>query len=196
MRQGKPADLMRGEETRVAGVLAARPGFDGVLCLPGAHTKWVHVSAGEIVSFTTFMTGELFALLTRPSALRHGLGTEGWDEAVFLEAVADAMGRPQGIGAALFGVDAACVLGQTSPETARARLSGLLVGLELAGARPHWLGQEVRIVGTGDLARAYGVALRAQAASVGPLEDDDFALRGLCAARGGAPFTTGGSPAT
>ena len=56
---------MRGEETQIAGFLSEFPGFDGVVCLPGTHTKWVHLSAGEIVSFRTFMTGELFGLLQR-----------------------------------------------------------------------------------------------------------------------------------
>ena len=58
---------MRGEETQIAGFLALNPKFDGVICLPGTHTKWVHISAGEIVSFRTFMTGEMFALLSQQS---------------------------------------------------------------------------------------------------------------------------------
>ena len=57
---------MRGEETQIAGALALLPDFDGVFCLPGTHSKWAHVSAGEVVSFQTYMTGELFALLVHP----------------------------------------------------------------------------------------------------------------------------------
>ena len=51
LSQASPPDVMRGEETQIAGFLAAHPGFDGVLCLPGTHTKWVHLSAGEVVEF-------------------------------------------------------------------------------------------------------------------------------------------------
>ncbi|MGB0799601.1 MAG: 2-dehydro-3-deoxygalactonokinase, partial [Planktomarina sp.] len=69
--QAKPADVMRGEETQIAGFLRLNPKWDGVVCLPGTHTKWVHVSAGEVVSFQTFMTGEMFALLSNQSVLRH-----------------------------------------------------------------------------------------------------------------------------
>ena len=79
LRQDSPADVMRGEETQVAGVLAMQPGFDGVICAPGTHSKWIQVSAGEVVSFQTYMTGELFALLATQSVLRHGM-TDGWDE--------------------------------------------------------------------------------------------------------------------
>ena len=64
LKQNDPADVMRGEETQIAGHLARAPGFDGVICLPGTHTKWAQISAGEVVSFRTFMTGEMFALLS------------------------------------------------------------------------------------------------------------------------------------
>ena len=56
--QSDPADVMRGEETQIAGFQRLNPKWDGVICLPGTHTKWVQMSAGEIVSFQTFMTGE------------------------------------------------------------------------------------------------------------------------------------------
>ena len=65
---------MRGEETQVAGFLALNEGWDGTLCLPGSHTKWVAVSAGEVTGFRTFMTGELFAAATGHTVLRHSVG--------------------------------------------------------------------------------------------------------------------------
>ena len=43
LSQDRPADVMRGEETQIAGFLALNPGWDGVLCLPGTHTKWAQV---------------------------------------------------------------------------------------------------------------------------------------------------------
>src|SRR3954452_1066551 len=57
------ADVMRGEETQIAGFLSERPDYDGVVRLPGTHTKWVRIHDGEIIRFQTFMTGELFELL-------------------------------------------------------------------------------------------------------------------------------------
>jgi 2-dehydro-3-deoxygalactonokinase len=77
LKQAVPPDVMRGEETQIAGFLAAAPGFDGVLCLPGTHAKWVQISAEEVVSFRTFMTGELFDLLSTQSVLRHSIAGEG-----------------------------------------------------------------------------------------------------------------------
>ena len=81
--QNAPADVMRGEETQIAGYLSSDPNFFGTLCLPGTHTKWAQVSAQEIVSFRTFMTGELFALLSKNSVLRYGVQTGDWSDDEF-----------------------------------------------------------------------------------------------------------------
>ena len=159
LRQDRPADVMRGEETQIAGLLAADPKFDGIACLPGTHTKWVHVSAGEVVSFGSFMTGEIFALLANQSVLRRTVGSEGWSEEDFLEAASDGLSRPERVAGRLFALRAEGLLHNLAPERARARLSGLLIGSELAGARAYWLGREVVLIGAPALAAAYRDAL-------------------------------------
>lgn len=183
LKQDCPADVMRGEETQIAGALALNPGFDGVLCLPGTHSKWVHVSAGEVVSFQTFMTGEMFALLSQGSVLRHGMAGDGWDDAAFDAALSDALSRPERLGARLFSIRAEGLLAGLPPAAARARLSGLLIGTELAAAKPYWLGQPVAVIGSDALARAYGRALAAQGAAPHVLNATDCTLAGLSAAR-------------
>jgi 2-dehydro-3-deoxygalactonokinase len=183
LKQTSPADVMRGEETQIAGVLALSPGFDGVICLPGTHSKWVHVSAGEVVSFQTFMTGEMFALLSQDSVLRHGMAAGGWDDAAFDAGLTDALSRPDRIGARLFGIRAEGLIAGLSSGAARARLSGLLIGVELAAAKPYWLGQSVAIVGSEGLAQSYARALRAQGADPRLVPGADATLAGLAAAR-------------
>ncbi|WP_417724306.1 2-dehydro-3-deoxygalactonokinase [Salipiger sp.] len=180
--QDRPADVMRGEETQVAGFLSLNPGFDGILCLPGTHCKWVHVSAGEIVSFRSFMTGELFALLSRQSVLRHSMG-EGWDPEAFDTGVDQAMGRPAAVAADLFTIRAESLLHGLDGATASSRLSGLLIGLELAAARPYWLGQSVAILGSSGLARHYRSALEAQGVPAVTADTERMTLEGLKAAR-------------
>jgi 2-dehydro-3-deoxygalactonokinase len=183
LKQTSPADVMRGEETQIAGVIALSPGFDGVICLPGTHSKWVHVSAGEVVSFQTFMTGEMFALLSQASVLRHGMAAGGWDDAAFDAGLTDALSRPDRIGAKLFGIRAEGLIAGLSSGSARARLSGLLIGVELAAAKPYWLGQSVAIVGSEGLAHSYARALRAQGADPRLVPGADATLAGLAAAR-------------
>lgn len=184
LSQAKPADVMRGEETQVAGALALMPNFDGVLCLPGTHSKWVHVSAGEVVSFQTFMTGELFALLSQQSVLRHGMGGEGTDEAAFTQGLTDAMDRPDRISARLFTLRAESLLNGLTPDAARARLSGLLIGLELAAAKPYWLGQRIALIGANVLSSRYASALALHGQTAEILDATACTLAGLAAAHG------------
>jgi len=181
---------MRGEETQIAGVLATLPNFDGIICLPGTHSKWAHLSAGEVVSFQTFLTGEMFALLAgqsvlRQSVLRHSVGASGWDDTAFAEAVADALTSPARVSARLFGLRAEALLAGLAPETARARLSGLLIGAELAAARPYWLGQRVVIVAADGIAHAYAAALAAQGVVAELLPAEQMTLAGLTLAQAG-----------
>ena len=182
LSQTRPADVMRGEETQLAGFLAADPGFDGTLCLPGTHTKWVQISAGEVVSFRTVMTGELFAALSGHTVLRHSLGA-GDDRPAFLDAVAETMARPEALTARLFSLRAEGLLTGLAPGTAGSRASGLLIGLELAGARGYWLGTRLAVIGNGPLADLYAAALAAQGVTVERGDADWAVLEGLKAAR-------------
>jgi 2-dehydro-3-deoxygalactonokinase len=182
LRQDRPADVMRGEETQIAGLLAARPGFDGVACLPGTHSKWAHLSAGEVVSFATFMTGELFALLSEVSVLRHSLAGEGWSEPDFLEALDDSLARPERLAGRLFGLRAESLLHGLGPDRASARLSGLLIGAELAAAKPWWLGREVALIGAPRLAGTYARALASLGVAARSHDVAAMTLAGLAAA--------------
>ena len=38
----QPPDVMRGEETQIAGALALHPASTACICLPGTHSKWAH----------------------------------------------------------------------------------------------------------------------------------------------------------
>lgn len=182
LKQMNPPDVMRGEETQIAGFLATRPNWDGVLCLPGTHTKWVQISAGEVVSFRTFMTGEMFDLLRGQSVLRHSVG-DGWDDDAFAEAANDALSKPEQLAARLFGLRAADLLQGQDTSTARARLSGLLIGAELAATRPYWLGQQLAIIGAEALTGIYAKALRQQGAFVETADATQSTLAGLALAR-------------
>lgn len=182
LSQASPPDVMRGEETQILGVLAQAPEFDGVVALPGTHTKWAHISAGEVVSFQTAMTGELFALLGEHSVLRHSLGDGAPDADAFDAAVAETLSRPERLAQSLFGIRAASLLSDQSGSVARGRLSGLLIGAELAAARPYWLGREIALVGSPALSELYARALQSQGVSAKIHSGDELTLKGLARA--------------
>ncbi|SFS01267.1 2-dehydro-3-deoxygalactonokinase [Yoonia litorea] len=182
IKQAEPADVMRGEETQIAGFLALNKNWDGVICLPGTHTKWVHVSADEVVSFQTYMTGELFNVIAAQTVLRHSVATDGWDADAFDDGVSIAMARPERLASRLFSLRAEGLLNGLDGASARARLSGLLIGAELAGAKPYWLGQQIAVIGDGGLAGHYVRALAAQAAPATQVNASAATLAGLTAA--------------
>ena len=158
--QTSPPDVMRGEETQIAGYLSKNPNFDGIICLPGTHTKWAHISANEIVSFKTFMTGEIFLSLSERSILKTSVQSNDFDSTSFLEAFEDTYSNPALLSSKLFGLRAADLLENTSTKFLKSKLSGYLIGCELAGAKSYWLGQNIIMIGNNDLCILYQKALK------------------------------------
>ena len=67
-------DVMRGEETEILGAFAdgsyAQIAENGIVVLPGTHSKHVRLCDCQLASFQTYMTGELFDVLSTHSLLR------------------------------------------------------------------------------------------------------------------------------
>jgi 2-dehydro-3-deoxygalactonokinase len=180
IKQLKPApDVMRGEETQIAGILSQDPHFDGVLCLPGTHSKWVRISAGEIVHFKTFMTGELFNLFLVHSVLRHSLDGAGRDGIEFANSVRSIMAEPASFAGRLFSIRAETLVSGLGAAAANARLSGLLIGAELAAAETYWLDRNLIIVGNGAQSELYAEALGTLGQSPRIIDASHVTLAGL-----------------
>ncbi len=183
VKQAEPADVMRGEETQIAGVLAEHPELDGVICLPGTHTKWVSVKDGQITGFATFLSGELFQLVSQHSVLRHTLAQKGWDVDAFKAGCRDGAAAPNRLANALFGLRAGALLNDLDPVAARSRASGYLLGMEIEALRAEWQGRSVVIVGENEIAQAYATALDLQGATAEITDAEKVTLAGLSAAR-------------
>ncbi|SFX44273.1 2-dehydro-3-deoxygalactonokinase [Paracoccus pantotrophus] len=182
LSQAEPPDVMRGEETQIAGFLAENPGFDGALCLPGTHSKWVRLSQGRVERFRSFMTGEVFSLLAGQSVLRLTIDAARPDPAALAEAGAEALADPHAAQSGLFPLRAAALLQGLAPERAAGRLSGLLIGAELAAARNFWQDGPTAIIGAPDLARLYETLLLAAGAQACHKDGTALVLAGLAAA--------------
>lgn len=180
--QRNPDDVMRGEETQVAGLLQRSPGFAGVVCMPGTHTKWVRVQAGEIVEFKSCMSGEVFGVLASQSVLRFSVGGEGWDDTEYHNAVREALAQPEAFAGALFSIRASSLIAGLSQAAANARLSGLVIGTEIAATRAFWTRGTVSIIDNGRQAALYATALKNAGAATAMLPGQDVTLAGLRAA--------------
>jgi len=178
-------DVLRGEETQLLGV--TEPGFTGLVCIPGTHSKWVRIDAGRVVEFSTYMTGELFSVIAQHSILVHaieaandGTGPHPADIEPFREGLATALAEPTALTASLFRLRAAQLLGFEQRADGAARLSGLLIGTELAdAAHRHGSPRSVRLIATGALGRLYEAALTAQGLDVTTVDAEQASRLGL-----------------
>jgi 2-dehydro-3-deoxygalactonokinase len=154
-------DVMRGEETQVLGIMAAPERAQlaerCVVILPGTHSKHVHIENANVQTFCTYMTGELFAVLSHHSVLRATVEPAARVESnnAFREGALSA--RDRGLAASLFSVRARGVLGKATHQQNAAFLSGLLIGSELMELRASI---PLLIAATGSLVELYSAAAR------------------------------------
>ena len=70
-------DVMRGEETQMIGLSKIDNkvySSEGLICIfPGTHSKHIIVKNGRIVDFQTYMTGEVFHVMTHHSILKNAV---------------------------------------------------------------------------------------------------------------------------
>jgi len=177
-------DVMRGEETQIAGAIAARD--VRVLCaLPGTHSKWACVDAGRLVDFLSFMTGEMWGVLLEHSILGR-LATAGSQAgdigAAFERGVARGLG-PGNLAHDAFGARTLALMGELAADEVADWLSGLMIGREIRNARTWgqrhgYDGSRVRLVGADALVARYAAAMR-QADIAVEVAESNAAARGL-----------------
>jgi 2-dehydro-3-deoxygalactonokinase len=180
-------DVMRGEETQVAGLLGTLGGGTHTLCLPGTHSKWVQVRDGAIVRLSTAMTGEMYALLRAHSILGRGMpeGETALDTTAFDAGLGCSRDATGGLLHDLFGVRTAALFNRFPPRSLASYLSGLLIGHELQAALAG-LPAPVHLVGSESLVERYAHALQARGIAVHRHPEDLAAagMFGLARARG------------
>lgn len=152
-------DVMRGEETLVIGLGLA----DGLVCLPGTHSKWALVQGGRIERFASFMTGEVYGLLREHSILsRLAEAPSDADRAEGARLGLAAARRPAGLLNAAFAARTEVLAGRMPGGAVGPYLSALLVAQEIAGAVEGFgVPAVLDLVAEGVMAESYGAALDA-----------------------------------
>ena len=152
-------DVMRGEETQVFGALAQLDLRDATIVLPGTHSKWVTVENRRIVHFSTWMTGECYALLRQHSILARTLPAEAMphDTAAFELGVTRSL-HGDGLLHTAFSTRTLALFKRMEPPALASYLSGLVIGEELRGQQLA-RGSQVVIVGAPELSACYEQAL-------------------------------------
>ncbi len=180
------AEVMRGEETQVIGVLDAMGG-SGLACLPGTHSKWVRVEDRRITGFTTHMTGEAFGAL-RGYTILGRMMREGPSDGAPFDAGVRRSGDPGGLLHHIFGARAEVLAGRLVETDAAAYLSGILIGHEVRSALVGAPGVVVHVIGAPELTALYSRAIAAQG-GFPERHDGEAAARGLVLIGGHAAWT-------
>jgi 2-dehydro-3-deoxygalactonokinase len=163
-RDGAP-DVMRGEETQIFGALSRSAALEsgGTAVLPGTHSKWARVAGGRVDGFTTYITGEMFSVLSRHSILGRLAGASAADGApgsAFLRGVQHARDVAGGLANLVFSARSRVLVGDLPADESLEYLSGILIGDEvrsgLAGGDPPRV-----LIGEPALCRRYAMALGA-----------------------------------
>jgi 2-dehydro-3-deoxygalactonokinase len=179
-------NVMRGEETQLLGLASVSPGYGGLVCMPGTHSKWARLDGTRIESFTTAMTGEMFDLLKTHSVLRHSLAGEldGPERETGFQVGARAgLDHPEALLGQLFRVRASALLSGRTPDWCAGYLSGLLIGTEIAANR-HQIGTDpVPLIGSPVLCGLYAKVLAMTGATGRIVDSTEVVLAGLKAAR-------------
>lgn len=125
-------EIMRGEETEAIGLLSLVSNLPDelILILPGTHSKHLHLSGGVLRSIRTYMTGELYAVLSQHSVLAASVDSNAlFDPDGFRSGLRAA--KVEGFAASLFQTRTGQILKNRSPRQNASFLSGLLIGAEL-----------------------------------------------------------------
>jgi len=177
--QFNPSDVMRGEETQIAGFLLNNIDFNGSICLPGTHSKWVEIRNNNITKFKTFMTGELFEIISKNSVLIHSVEAEKIDKMELLKSVDKIIQNPELFSNALFQLRADDLINSKGPTIYKSRLSGYLLAIELLGSMEFWKNNDIVLIGNPDLTEMYQYVLNKKVKSIKKFLSSDMVLKGL-----------------
>jgi 2-dehydro-3-deoxygalactonokinase len=126
-------DVMRGEEVQVVGCRLAQTGEEQLIIHPGTHCKHIAVSSNRVVSFKTFMTGELFSLFSTRSILAASVEAGGAFSSAqehFIAGVKD--GSENNLMHQAFMVRTSALFKKRTKTENFFYLSGILIGNELS----------------------------------------------------------------
>jgi 2-dehydro-3-deoxygalactonokinase len=134
-------DVMRGEETQMVGIANLESTLltaDEAICIfPGTHSKHIRISKGNIASFKTYLTGELFQLLSTHSVLQGAVASqdnsavlEERNMQAFYNGIAQS-NKESNLLNKLFTVRTNELMGMLSRQENYFYLSGLLIGYEI-----------------------------------------------------------------
>ena len=178
-------DVMRGEEAELFGLMCTgRLPRDGVVALPGTHSKWVRLVDGNVMEFMTAMSGEIFDRLTAAGLLSSIIAAPASVGDAFSAGVGASAEGTLGLGTQLFGARAKVMRKDLARDDAASYLRGLLIGAEIKDARslyPMGGNDIVTLVGAAPVCALYAEALAQLSIRSATLDAADATAAGFAA---------------
>ena len=127
-------DVMRGEETQLIGSIAGNSENEDLYIFPGTHSKHIMVKNGMANEFKTYLTGEVFNLLSTKSILSKSVEkitrlSSSQDIQSFEKGVEDSL--HENILNSIFQVRTNDLFQKASKSAGYCYMSGLLIGTEV-----------------------------------------------------------------
>ncbi|MCM2678516.1 2-dehydro-3-deoxygalactonokinase [Echinimonas agarilytica] len=171
--EGDKYDVIRGEEIQALGLAKIMNSADYHAILPGTHSKHLEFKGNTLYHFASFLTGELYSVISKHTLLGRDLPKALGDEAIFLKGVNEAQ---QGAFAnRLFLAWTHRLFQNLTAEQIPDYLSGLLIGFELRELDS----QRVYIVGGDQLSKLYLQASTALGIEATVVEGNECFLAGM-----------------
>ena len=154
-------DILRGEETQLIGLHHLFSiNTSSTIIIPGTHSKHMFCEEGVLTQFKTYMTGELFELLTKYSILENAVTLPEnkeplWDD--FTKGISAA--EYESILHNIFTVRVKKVLENLDGISNYYYLSGLLIGAEILALKIE-AKQHIHVFASGVLSQCYEIAIK------------------------------------
>ena len=154
-------DILRGEETQLIGLhYLLSINTSSTVIIPGTHSKHMFCAEGVLTQFKTYMTGELFELLTKHSILENAVSLPENDEPLwdaFIEGVSEA--GQASLLHNIFTVRVKQILENLDGFSNYFYLSGLLIGAEILALKTQGH-QHIYVFASGALSQCYEKAIK------------------------------------
>ncbi len=124
-------DVMRSEEVQVFGSLDLGVSH---FVTPGTHSKWITTKGDQLVRYSTYVTGEVYAALKDHTILGRLMKPGPDDEEAFAMGARAALDDPAGFLHRIFSARSLGLFGELAPEAIASYLSGQVIGTEVAHA--------------------------------------------------------------
>lgn len=167
-------DVMRGEEVQLFGLakIVKQSSLDAIL--PGTHSKHASFVSGKMTRFASFMTGELFSVISKHTILGKGLPEQVDSQVAFLKGVKEGQ-QTDSLTSTLFAARTHRLFKNIEENEVLDYLSGLLIGNELKSIKDN----HVFLVGGKGLCDRYKMACTELSIFSTYVSGDDCFLAGM-----------------